>query len=657
LAAGADQLVGGQKQLASGTAKLAAGQEDLAQGAAQLAAGTAEIRTQLGQLPPEVLALLQGDVDLAALDELLATIEPLPEQIDALIDPDQAAAQLHELLVALNDARPQIQFAADQAQAAAVQLQKVADLLASFAGGELAGDLAGLRDGLLALADGRLGELAAACPSSGASDEFCAQLRAEVDNLRAFASSPQMQDLLARLTDYVAQIDGGSQMLLAILNGDGTAENPGLIAVLNQIADRLIGPDGNSGVLGDLTAIITTLQDTVDSLGGPDGVIAALAKLRAVIVGVGDSDGIIPMLRKALPQLPVFYEGLLALDDGTHQLAVGSAQSAAGSRELAGGANQLVRGSQALASGSHVAANGLRALVAGSNELAGGAHQLHTGANQAAAGSGELAAGLDELHDGSVTLHDGTMSLADALTEAADEVPRYSDAQQEQMAAMGAKPVNVVDSQLHTLIGNAAQTYPSFAPLMLWLGAIATFLVLPALPRTVRTAAMSTSGATWRGYLPAAAIGAGQGLLVALLLWLWDITPTNPVASVAMLVLIGVVFAAIIQMLHVIAGARMGSVIALLLFVLQAVLLGGLIPLQTAPEMVQSLWNILPVGAGIRGVQATVLPGIGAMLPSALLLLGWALVALVATNVSTGRRQTITPSELRSQLRVQAELV
>lgn len=657
LASGADQLAAGQRQLAGGAGQLAAGQQQLAAGAAKLSAGSSQIRAELEAMPPAVLALLRGEVDLAELDELLATIEPLPGQIDALIDTDAAAERLRAVLQALSDARPQLQYAAGQAKAAAEQMQKVADLLQSFAAGDVSGDLAGLRDGLLALADGRLAQLAETCPDSGASPEFCAELTAQVEALRAFANSEQMQNLLAKLTDYAAQLDGGAETLLAILNGDGTAENPGLIAILNAISDQLIGADGTGGLLGDLTAVATTLQQTVDELGGPDGVIAALAKMRAILIGANDGDGLFATLRAALPKLPEFYQAMLDLDGGTKQLAAASQSAAAGANELATGANALVAGGDQLAAGSHRAAGGLWQLNGGANQLAGGAGQLVDGANQAASGASELAGGLGELAAGSTKVHDGSMTLAEGLAQAADEIPRYSDAQQAKMVQMGANPVAVDDSQLNQLDSAAAHTFASFAPLMLWLGAIATFLVLPALPRTARTAAMSTKSATWRGYLPAAIIGACQGLLVSLLAWIWQLSPIHPLLMVLALMLMGAGFGAVVQMLQVIFGARMGTVIALLAFVVQAVTLGGLIPLQTAPGAIQSLWGALPVGAGTRSLQATILPCAGGLLPAVLVVLAWAGLCLVATNVSIGRRQTITPTELRAQLQAQHELV
>lgn len=657
LATGADALAAGQRQLAGGANELAAGQHRLASGAAQLAAGTSAIRAEIDSMPPEVLALLRGEVDLRELDELLQIIEPLPGQIDALIDPDQAAEQLRATLQALHDARPQLQFAAKQAKAAAGQMQQVADLLAAFAADSSAADLEQLRDGLLALADGRLSELAAQCPESGASEEFCAELSQQVEALRAFANSQAMQDLLAKLTDYAAQLDGGAKTLLAILNGDGSAENPGLIAALNAISDKLIGPDGNGGLLGELEAVVQTLQATVDQLGGPDGVVAALGKIRAALIGAGGNDSLFATLRTALPKLPEFYQAMLALESGTNQLAAGSAEAAGGADALARGAGALVAGGNQLAAGSHAAANGLWQLHGGANQLAGGAGALHDGANQAVRGAGDLASGLAQLADGSTSLHDGSMSLADGLQSAADQVPRYSDAEQARMVQMGANPVAVDDSQLHKLAGARAHTFASFAPLMLWLGAIATFLVLPALPRKARTAAMSTRQATWRGYLPAAAIGAGQGLLVGLLAWIWHLSPIHPLGLIAALIIMGAGFAALVQMLQVIFGARMGTVIALLAFVVQAVTLGGLVPLQTAPAAIQSLWGALPVGGGTRALQATLLPGVGGYLPGVIIIVAWALLAVVATTVAIGRRQTITPTELRAQLRAQHELV
>ena len=648
LASGAHELAAGQRTYAAGVDRYAAGQDQLAAGARQLADGTAQIRAELDKLPPEVRALLSGETDLSELDKVLATLEPLPGQLDDLIDPVAAEAAIREAIARLEAARPTLERIASQARQSAQRMREAAAIMADFSAGGLAGDVAALRDGLLGQIDGALGDSVAQCSASGASEEFCAQLAAQVSALRASTASPEVQALMERLTAFAQQLDPAHSNLLALLNGDGTPNNPGLITLLDSLATTLTGPDGASGAIGELIDATTGLQRLIKELGGADGVIATLTQLRELLVGNEARPGLITMLRTALPQLPEFYHGMLALADGTSQLADGTAASAPGPPQHSTGAPPLAQGTGQLAGGASSAADGLRQLATGAGALDAGAGQLADGAGQAADGSAQLADGLSQLADGMGELSTGTISLADGLHQAADEVPRYTDEEQARMVAMGGAPVTVTDSRLHADTSPAAAWFPPIAPLMLFLGAIATYLILPAVPRGARSGAVSTYRAALRGWWPAAAIGALQGALLAILMPVLGVGAAHPFLAGGALIVMGVAFAAVVQALHILAGARLGTVIALAALVLQAVALSVVLPSATAPAAIQALHGVLPVGAGADALSAAVLPGLGSLAVPLAIVIGWGAAALVATVVSMGRRQTFTTDELRA---------
>ncbi|OKL54468.1 hypothetical protein BSZ39_03985 [Bowdeniella nasicola] len=620
LGAGARALADGQDAYASGMDRFAAGQQQLAAGARQLADGTAQIRTELDKLPKDLKDLLSGETDLSELDRILAILEPLPGQIADAIDPVEAERIIREALAALEKVQPRLQHIAAQARKSAERMKEAARIMQGFNAGDLAGDVEALRDGLIGQIDGALGDIVEQCETSGASPEYCAKLAESIAKLRAAGASPEIQDLIDRLTAFAKELDPASQNLLALLNGDGTPENPGLIKLLDSLADTLVGADG---------------------------VMEALKQLERIMVGTNGQPGIITMLRQTLPKLPQFYNGLLQLADATGQLADGTAASAAGANQLADGAKGLASGGRQLAGGASSAADGLRRLASGAGALDAGAGKLADGASQAADGTSRLADGLAELDGGMQQFNAGVISLADGLKTAAGEVPRYTDAEQAKMVAMGTKPVAVTDGRLNA-ISPATEWFPPVAPLMLFLGAIATFLVLPAVPRAARNSAISPTAATMRGLRPAAAIGAAQGFVLALLLPVFGMSAANPWLAGLALIIMGAAFAAMIQALHVIAGARLGTVIALAFLVLQAVTLGAIIPWQTAPAALHALHGVLPVGAGNQALQAAIMPSLGSVLAPLAIVVGWGLLALLATTVSMGRRQTFTTDELRA---------
>lgn len=644
LSAGANKLAAGSRSAAQGASELAFGNDQLANGARELAAGTAAVKAELQALPPQVRALLDGSADLSQLDRVLAILEPLPGKIDAMVDPKEAARILTDALTTLQQAQPTLTALAEQARHSAVRLRELAALLQDFANTS-GGNIEDLRKALEGFSAEGLQDLVKRCDNSGATPEFCADLRKHVEAISAIANNPQIQQLLKQLTGLVDKLDPGAQNLIGLIHGDGT--QPGLAQRLDDLATMLIGADGKGGVLTTLTSTITELQRLVDALGGPTGVVASLQELHQLLLGTNGHDGLITMLRAALPQLPQFYHGMMRLADGTQQLADGNAAAAAGAHRLADGTSALAGGNAKLAQGAGQAALGLQALAQGAGTLDAGARRLAAGSTAAHNGAQDLAGGLVRLSDGAAQLADGSGELATGLADAAGQVPRYTNAEKDRITTMGAKPITVADARMNPLDSLSASSLASFAPLMLWLGAVAAYLVLPAVPKRARSGAMSTRLAAWQGLRPGLIVGALQGLLVVALLPLLAIHPASWLGTVISMVVIGAACGAIVQAFQVVAGSRMGSVLALLFLVVQGVALGLILPWQSAPNAVQMLNGALPVGAGARAVTAALMPGMGSVWPALALLILWAAAAFVVTTVSIGRRQTITPDEIR----------
>ncbi|MDO5700272.1 MAG: YhgE/Pip domain-containing protein [Bowdeniella nasicola] len=675
LAHGLSEYAANQHRFADGMSTFADGQAELADGARQLADGTAQIRERIDALPPDVKEILEGEVDLSTLDDILAIIEPLPGQIDDAIDPQEAERIIREAIAALEVVRPQIERIVDSADETAERMREVIALLQGVDGTDLPAELRAIREGVSAQVRDSLAGLVERCESSGADPVYCADLAAGIQGANDATQSPAFQAFIERLEAYVVSLDPTGERLRVILEGDGTSANPGLIAVLDSIATELGGDDGALQRLDSVTAGLVSL---IDSLGGADGVIDSLNTLRDLMVGTDGHSGLITMLRGALPELPGFYEGVLQLIDATEQLADGAQAAAAGGRELAhnadqlaggadaladgagqagtgvsalaGGAHQLADGASQLTAGAGQAADGARRLSGGAEELSGGARDLAFGSDQAAGGSVVLAQGLAELAGGSDQLASGAEDLADGLDEAASQVPRYDDAERDRMVEMGTSPVRLSTATINDVNGVGTDWFPPLAPLMLWLGAIATFLILPAVPRDARTAAASGPAAAWAGWWPAAGIGVLQALVLAAMMGVLGVHPIHPLLTTVALVVMAVAFAAVMQAFQVVFGSRLGAVMGLAFLVLQGIALGGILPYQTAPAPVQALHGVLPVGTGEQVLTAWVLPGGGGSAAALLGCLAWGLLAFVITIVSIGRRQTITTDELRAAI-------
>lgn len=82
-------------------------------------------------------------------------------------------------------------------------------------------------------------------------------------------------------------------------------------------------------------------------------------------------------------------------------------------------------------------------------------------------------------------LSEGGGELADSLAEGAANIPSYNTAEREHLSAVAAAPVEVVTERAHEVPTYGYGLAPYFASLALWVGAIALYLMRPALNSTL----------------------------------------------------------------------------------------------------------------------------------------------------------------------------
>jgi len=324
------------------------------------------------------------------------------------------------------------------------------------------------------------------------------------------------------------------------------------------------------------------------------------------------AEGIGALPQTLSSQLTEAGNGAIALGDGLGQLAGGVDQSAAGARELANGATGLSTGASGLGEGAGQ-------LAAGADELSSGAGQLGDGATQLADGATELVDGLGELAT-------GTDELAGGLDTAVESIPSFSEDESSDLASVIADPVSS-NTGTSTIFGPTA--IPLLTAVVLWFGGLATFLVLrPHTARTLTSRRPSISLAL-RAFAPAALIGAGQGLLVSIIVQIvaqYDAASWWVFAGTA--VLTGISFAAVNQALVAVLGG-VGRWISALVGVLA--IATGLI--STVPAWLASLGAALPTQPAYTGLIA----GNGAAVAA---LIVWGVLALGATTLAVALRRT-----------------
>ena len=377
---------------------------------------------------------------------------------------------------------------------------------------------------------------------------------------------------------------------------------PGLKAAMGAVQTGTASAQTAAQQSQDLAADLGALAAACDPAVSGAAFCADLATAAADSVTAARSAGTASgYLTNAAP-------GVAAIP-GTLDTIVGSMQQAGtGASQLANGLNQL-------------ASEGVDPSAAGARALATGATQLADGATQLADGTTELATGLD-------TLATGTGDLAGGLRTASDSLPSFSDSESTSLASVIADPVST-DSEATTIFGPTA--IPLLAAVVLWFGGLASFIVMRAHTARTLTSRRSSAGLTLRAFAPAALIGAGQGLLVSLIVQLvasYDAAEWWAFAGIA--VLAGVVFAAVNQALVAVFGG-IGRWVSALVGVLAVAT--GLI--STVPGWLAGLGAALPTAPAFAGLISANGSAVAALVV-------WGVLSLVATTVVVALRRTTT---------------
>ncbi|PZU40484.1 MAG: hypothetical protein DI573_03985 [Microbacterium sp.] len=450
---------------------------------------------------------------------------------------------------------------------------------------------------------------------------------------------------------------------------DGAAELPGGVAALGEGATELA-----SGA-GQLAGGLATIADETRGAGDGAQQIADGANAGAAQI---EAQGLVPAqllelatgtqtaATAAAQQSSALAQGLADLsatcvDEGGSEefcAALGTqvASASEAARTMEGAATQAsytaVGLDQLAAALPGEIAGQFRALGSGVGELAGGLDQLAAGVDQSASGAAglqsgaaQLGAGLTELETGTATLATGvgelatgTASLADGLAEASTALPSYSDSEAQTLAEVVSDPVeaNGIGSSLF-----GASAIPLLAMLVLWFGSLATYIVMGAASAKALSSRRPSALLALRAFTPAALVGAGQGLLVAIVVQIAASYEWGAWWSFAgVSVLAGVAFAAINQALVAVLGGA-GRWVAALVGVLAVAT--GIV--STVPGVLASVATLVPTSPAYHAMLGALIGG-GGVAAGVGALIVWGLLALVATTLAVARRRTTSARAL-----------
>jgi len=443
-----------------------------------------------------------------------------------------------------------------------------------------------------------------------------------------------LPDGATKLADGANGLAGGAAKLAGGLGtisskareaGAGASQlGQGLTAGAAQLERNGIVPDELFyGANGAAQATAGVADGVAGVKSGVDGLIAECATR---------VPGVDPLLEKVCAGLTTLQGKLPALNEGAVQAKAAAAGTAAGLQALdkaapAEIAKQMRTAGAAasqLGGGLGQLADGVSQSASGASALASGATQLGDGATALADGAGTLATGIDSLATGSG-------DLADGLKTASTSLPSFDEQQSTKLASVIADPVKA--SASGDMFGPTA--IPLLSAVVLWFGALASFIALRAVPGNALTSRRSSFGMVLRGFWPAAALGAGQGVLVALIVQIvagYDAATWWGFAGFA--VLAGIAFAAVNQALVAVLGG-IGRWISALVGVLAVAT--GLI--STIPAWLAGL------GAAMRTAPALG----GLIIPNGAAFAGlvvWAVLSLGAATLAVATRRTTSAKQV-----------
>ncbi len=646
LAGGAGQLADGAKQSADGAGALAGGASQLSSGARQSADGAGALANGLSQLAPGAKQLADGTGSLA--NQTGAFADGATQLAGGLT---QTADGARQAVTGLQSFEQQVRDGAATAGSSQMIPQELLDNAASAADGSIAvvHTLVGTADdpqanpgGVAATLGGsaqaiggdaeNLGALAAECFAAGTDAAFCQRI---ADSAASVGQHAQSVGAAAGEVGAAAAQAGDVARATGTANGyaQGTAEAlPAQIEQqLNGIADGIhqvqVGPDGTSGVAllaASLETIAGTSGELADGATRIDGGVKQLAGgAGALSDGLGQSSG-----------------GASKLASGVDQLATGASGLADGSSKLASGVDQLASGASGLADGSSQLAAGADQLAAGTSGLADGASRLATGADQLAAGTTGIADGTKQLFDGSKQLATGADGLATGLDDAVKQIPTYSKEQRTTLADVVANPVSTGSEATTAMFGGAA--IPLLAILALWFGSLASYVAIQAVSRRALASRAPSFLLALKSFLPGAAIGAVQGVLLAGIVQFATKYDTGEwFAFAGLAALAGIAFAAVNQALVALFGGTgrwISAIIGVVFFATGVV--------STTPGWLTGIAGMLPTGPAFRSLLTVVTPadGTAAAVTSTVL---WLVAGLVLTTIAVARHRSTSAKGLR----------
>lgn len=428
----------------------------------------------------------------------------------------------------------------------------------------------------------------------------------------------KLADGIGRLDDGTGKLANGAAGLAGGLDKlrDSTAPLPGKLTKLSTVAD--MQSSGVRKLSGGLGALADGLEQTAKQCPPTALQMCHAIKLQA--------------------------EAARKLDGGADKLTLAGDGVATGLRALNGKTPSSAGGLPALVGGIDKLADGAAKLSSGAEQLHGGTTKTKAGASTLADGTTTMAGGAGRLGDGARKLSDGTGNLAGGMDEAGRKLPSYTGAERDKLSTVISDPVR---TSAGSDLGLGAGATALYAVLALWLGALATFLVVRATPRRVLESTRPTFLLTLRSARLPVLLAVAQSVPVTVVLGVTRaLSVPEWFGCTGLVALTAITFTLLNQALAA-AWPVLGRFLALLV----ALLLLATGFTATTPAVLTELTNVLPVGSAVDGLRL-VLGGSGSVGAVVTALALWTLVGFAVSYWALERGRTARRADLLTASRI-----
>ena len=680
---GAEQLADGAGQLSDGIGKSADGADQLSTGMTQLSDGTEQLATGLTQTDTGADQLATGVGDLhdgikqtdAGVGKLDTGVGKLDSSMDDFTKgTKQNAAGVKKYTAGVNSYVEGVDPFADGVGEYADGVSSYVDGVGSYVDGadQLAGGVGDYVDGVNDYVDGVGGYVDGVSQYAGGAQDYVDGVDTYVGGVNQYVKgvgtaatqsakavtkqAPQMCQQFdipdAACPAFVAGVEAGAQGTAQgvkqsmVKSGDPSEPSAG--EELKAGGKELKA--GGRQVSKGGTKIISGGKKLTK---GDDQLVAGGKELKAGATKLDKADKKLSSggkkLTKSSTKIKKGAEKLSGagsrLSSGGEQLATGATGIHSGAKQLATGISDLHDGTGDLHDGTGKLADGAKQLKTGAQKLADGTGKLataggklSTGVEQSATGTKSLSDGLSKLNTGGEDLADGADELATGLEDGAKEMPTYSKHDRTQLAEVASAPVsNEQPDQLFA--GETTATL--LMALALWIGGLITYLIISAVPSSAFGSSKSSGRLALDSLLPGVLIGAGQAVLLSIMLTaLLDLSAGRFVGLLGFGLLAAATFAVLNHALAAWFGG-IGRFVSMVVAVLTAA--GALT--YALPELFSAVRPFLPTTPALDGVRAIVTdaPSPGAQIGT---LLAWLVIGVAASAIAVTRKRMATAMSL-----------